>query len=181
MTTRHVLTGLLALLISSGGATLAAQEMPFEKRTANTLTAAPGVPSPPASLNDLAWFAGRWTGSGLGGTCEETWSAPAGGAILGTFRLIRDGRAVFYEILTFTEHEGSLLLKLKHFNPDLTGWEEKNDTVSFRLLKATSDTFYFDGLTFRRDGADELEIFLALRDRKTGAVREERFAMTRAH
>ena len=179
MTTRHLLTGLLAFLVSGGGATLAAQETPLEKRTPNTLTAPPGVPSPPATLNDIAWIEGHWTGAGLGGTCEETWTAPAGGAILGNFRLIREGKTVFYEILTFIEHDGSLLLRLKHFNPDLTGWEEKNDTVSFRLLRATPDTMYFDGLTFKRAGADKLEIFLAIRNRNDGSIREEAFQMSR--
>jgi Domain of unknown function (DUF6265) len=127
----------------------------------------------------MRWFAGHWSGAGLGGTCEEAWSQPAGGAMMGMFRLLKEGNVVFYEFLTLVEHEGSLLLKLKHFNPDLTGWEEKADSVKFRLLRSEPDAVYFDGLTFKRVGHDKLEIFLALRDRKTGAVREEKFEMDR--
>jgi hypothetical protein len=174
MTTRYLLAAWLIL----GGTTGAAQEA-FQNRTANTLTAPASVPSPPAALSDISWFAGRWTGTGLGGRCEEMWTGPEGGSILGTFRLIRDGQVVFYEILTFQEQAGSLVLKLKHFNADLTGWEEKNDMVSFRLLKMERGAVYFDGLTFKRSG-DSLEIFLAIRNRADGTVREERFAMTRA-
>jgi hypothetical protein len=127
----------------------------------------------------MAWFAGRWTGTGLGGVTEETWSEPAAGAMMGMFRLVKDEKVVFYEFLTLVEHEGSLLLKLKHFNPDLTGWEEKAEFVSFRLLEVASDSVYFGGLTFRREGPDRVTVFLALKDRGTGNVREEAFPMGR--
>ena len=155
------------------------QESRFPNRTPNTLMAPAELPSPPATLQDMTWFAGAWTGAGLGGICEEAWSQPAGGAMMGMFRLVKEGKVVFYEFLTLVELEGSLLLKLKHFNPDLTGWEEKADFVKFRLLKMEPGAVYFQGLTFKRVGANKLEIFLAIRDRKDGTVREEKFEMTR--
>src|SRR5687768_8740792 len=111
----------VAIAILAGGSAAAAQESPLQQRTPNTLMAAADVPSPPATLQDMAWFTGRWTGNGLGGETEESWSAPAGGAMMGMFRLVKDGKVVFYEFLTLVEREGSLVLKLKHFNPDLTG------------------------------------------------------------
>jgi hypothetical protein len=119
----------------------------------------------------------------LGGVTEESWSAPAAGAMMGMFRVVKpgsDGREQvgFYEFLTFVEQDGTLALKLKHFNPDLTGWEEKAGMVTFRLARVTPDTIYFDGLTFRREGRDRMTIFLALRD-GTGTVREEVFRYTR--
>jgi hypothetical protein len=95
------------------------------------------------------------------------------------FRLVRDEKVVFYEFLTLVEQGGSLVFKLKHFNPDLTGWEEKAEFVSFRLLEMTPDAARFAGLTFRRAGADRLEVFLAVRNRADGTVREERFEMVR--
>jgi len=176
MATRHILA---ACIVLCGAASVAAQDSALQQRTPSTFTAPAEVPSPPATLQDMAWFAGKWTGSGLGGTCEETWSAPEAGAMMGMFRFVKDGRVVFYEFLTLVEHEGSLLLKLKHFNPDLTGWEEKADFVSFRLLKVVPDAMHFAGLTFKRVGTDRVEIFLAIRDRVTGSVREEKFVMTR--
>ena len=172
---------LLAFWILGVTSSAAAQGGPFHNRTPNTITAAAEVPSPPATLKELAWLAGRWTGPGLGGVCEETWSEPAGGAMLGMFRLLRDGKPVFYELLTFVEQGGSLLLRLKHFNPDLTGWEEKADSISFRLLKLAPDTLHFDGLTFKRVGDDLLEVFLAIRNRTDNSVREERFEMRRVN
>jgi len=171
----------LQALVVLGCATAAvAQESPFQHRTPNTLTAASAaVPSPAATLQEMMWLAGRWTGTGLGGVTEETWSAPASGAMMGMFRLVKDEKVVFYEFLTLVEHEGSLRLKLKHFNPDLTGWEEKADFVTFRLLKITPTEAFFDGLTFRLESPDRLQIFLALRNRTDGTVREETFVQSR--
>ena len=167
------------IAIATIAAPQAGQTAAPRPHTANTLTAPDDFRSPPATLKDMAWFAGAWTGTGLGGVTDELWSPPAGGAMMGMFRLVRGGQVVFYEFLTLVEREGSLALKLKHFNPDLTGWEERTDFVTFRLLKIAPDAVFFNGLTFRRQGDDAVEIFLALRDSKTGTVSEERFAMTR--
>lgn len=178
MATRHIV---LAFGILGCAASAIAQDAPFTQRTPNTLRASAEHPSPRATLQDMAWFVGQWSGTGLGGVCDEAWSRPASGAMMGMFRLVKDGKVVFYEFLTLVEHEGSLLLKLKHFNPDLTGWEEKADSVKFRLLKLAPDTAHFEGLTFKRVGGDTLEIFLAIRDRTDGSVREEKFVMSRVN
>jgi hypothetical protein len=98
--------------------------------------------------------------------------------MMGMFRLRKGEAIVFYEFLTLVERDGTVVLKLKHFNPDLTGWEEKTGMVTFRLLKLTPDEASFGGLTFRRMGSDRMQIFLALRD-KDGNVREEAFAYDR--
>jgi hypothetical protein len=176
MSTRHIP---LVILVLACAFPAAAQEARFQNRTPNTLTGSAELPSPRATLQDMTWFAGHWTGAGLGGMCEEMWSEPAAGAMMGMFRLVKEGKVVFYEFLTLVEHEGSLLLKLKHFNPDLSGWEEKADFVKFRLLKVEPEAAYFEGLTFKRIGRDKLDIFLALRNRTDGVVREEKFEMNR--
>ena len=165
------LTTLIAALMVAAAATAGAQ-------TANTIPAPADAPGPRATLADIAWLTGRWVGAGLGGVSEETWSAPASGAMMGMYRLVVDGKVSFYEFMNMVEENGSLVLKLKHFNPDLTGWEEKDRFVSFRLAKLTATEAWFGGLTFRRLGDDRLQIFLAIRDR-SGAVREEEFRMER--
>jgi hypothetical protein len=146
----------------------------------NTIRLAEGAPRPPGSVGQLAWLTGRWQGHGLGGSVEEAWSDPAGGSMVGYFRLVKDGKPVFYEIMTIMEVEGSLELRLKHLNPDMTGWEEKADFVTFRLARMDADAVFFNGLTFRRAGPDRLEIYLALRTRTDGSVREETFTLTRS-
>ena len=154
-----------------------AQEQPTQ--TPNTVRLAAGAPRPKAQITDLAWLAGRWEGEGLGGTMDEVWSDPAGGAMVGYFRLLRDGKPVFYEIMTLLESEGSVEMRLKHLNPDMTAWEEKNAYVTFRLVRQDETGAYFEGLTFRRVGADRIEGYIALRDRSTGTVREEKLTYRR--
>ena len=154
-------------------------------RTANTIGLPADAPRPKATLAAVSWLAGgAWRGEGMGGVAEEQWSAPAGGQMMGMFRLLKPGaggnEAVsFYEFLTLVEQDGSLVMKLKHFNADLTGWEEKDKFVTFRLARVTPDAVYFDGLTFRREAPDRLSIFLALRDSATGTVSEATFKLTR--
>lgn len=167
----------LLLVGTMGGAQEATAPAQAQGSTPNTLRLAEGDPRPPARVADLSWLAGRWIGEGLGGQSEEAWSEPAAGAMVGYFRLVRDGKPVFYEIMTLLESEGSVELRLKHVNPDMTGWEEKNDFVTFKLVKLNGTTAHFSGLTFRRSG-EALEIFLALRS--GGTVREEKFTMRRA-
>lgn len=136
--------------------------------------------SPPATLEAAAWLAGHWVGEGLGGVSEEIWSPPAGGAMMGAYRLLSDGKPVFYEFLLLVEENGSLILKLKHFHPDLTGWEEKRDFVDFPLVAVEPGAVHFDGLSFARHADGTLGIYLLLRDRASGAEREETFRLRRA-
>lgn len=174
----HRLAAVVMVLASMPGMA-AAQGTEQQGRTPNTVRLAPGAPGPAARVADLRWLAGTWEGEGLGGSVDEVWSEPAGGAMVGYFRLVRDGKPVFYEIMTLIETAGSVEMRLKHVNPDMTGWEEKSDFVTFRLVRQDEGGLYFEGLTFRRDGADRIEMFLALRDRATGTFREEKFVYRR--
>jgi hypothetical protein len=146
--------------------------------TEHTVRLAPDAKPQVATVEEMAWLAGRWTGPGLGGDTEEAWAPPMAGEMLGTFRLVRDGKPVFYEFCRFSVTERGLVLQLKHFNPDMKGWEEKDKFVEFRYVKTDGKSVYFEGLTFQREGENRLEIFLALRG-SDGKVREESFVMTR--
>lgn len=135
-------------------------------------------PSPPAKIEVMAWLSGRWEGDGLGGFNEEIWSTPRDGVMIGMFRHLKQDRTLFYEFLMFVEERGSVVLKLKHFNPDFSGWEEKEKFVDFPLVTVEEGAVHFDGLSFVRESADALRIYLLLRD-KAGQVREEVFRMRR--
>ena len=113
---------------------------------------APGQASPPAKIADFAWLEGTWIGTGLGGQTEEHYSAPLGDAIVGTFRFVKDGKPVFYELVTVVEEGGSVLIRLKHFHPNLVGWEEKDKTIEFKLVAVEGTAAYFDGQTLKREG-----------------------------
>jgi hypothetical protein len=160
-------------------ASTTAQEAGPQPPPRHTFKLEPGAPRPPARISDVAWLAGSWTGEFLGGTIDEVWSEPSGGAMVGFFRLVKDGKPVFYEIITLLESEGSVEMRLKHVNPDMTGWEEKKDFVTFRLVRQDATGAYFEGLTFKRVGTDAIEGYIALRDRATGKVTEEKLTYRR--
>jgi hypothetical protein len=148
-----------------------------EREIANTLPAPAESVGPPATLEAMRWLVGHWKGTGLGGVSEEIWSEPAGGVMMGMYRLVVNGKPSFYEFIHLAEENESLVMKLKHFNADLTAWEEKERFVTFPLVKLGANEAYFSGLTIRRS-VDRLQLFLALRDRE-GKVREEEFRMER--
>lgn len=121
-----------------------------------------GADPAPAQIEDLAWLAGYWRGTGLGGDCEELWSEPLAGRMLGSFALVREGKLVFSEAMTLVEEDGSVVLKIRHYDADFVGWEDKDDYVRFRLVKTGKNEAWFSGLTFRKTDADKLQIFLVL-------------------
>ncbi len=91
-------------------------------------------------------------------------------------RLIKDGKPVFYELLTVVEEYGSLMLRLKHFNADLTGWEEKGKTIGFPLVALKKGAMHFDGMSFHPK-SDSLIVYLAI-SQKDGSVSEQKFLYT---
>lgn len=118
------------------------------------------VGPPEATLNDVAWVEGHWKGEAFGGITEEIWSPPFGGAMMCVFRLVMNEKISFYEICTITEENKTLLLRLKHFHSNLTGWEEKDETVDFKLVKITPRKVFFDGFTFERINENEINIYV---------------------
>ena len=122
-------------------------------------TVEPRVADP---LEELAWLAGHWVGEGLNGWNETLWSPPRSGSMMGVYRHIRDGRVVFYEFITISVRGDTVVKALKHFHPDMTGWEEPTESVRFPLLRADRDEIVFDGLTYRRHGADRMEVTVLL-------------------
>jgi hypothetical protein len=108
-----------------------------------------GAVSPPATIDDIAWLAGHWKGTGLGGMAEDVISPPADGQMMGMFRHLKaDGSINFYEFYLFSEKGGSLTQRLKHFSLPLSSWEEKDEYVEFPLVEITEKAAYFDGLTY---------------------------------
>ena len=119
-----------------------------------------GESSPPAKIEDVSWIAGHWRGDALGGVAEEIWSKPAGGAMMASFRLVKDEKVVFYELITLLEENNTLILRLKHFNSDLTGWEEKAESVEFKLVEVKKSSVLFEGFTIEKEGPDKLNMYV---------------------
>jgi hypothetical protein len=148
-----------------------------EPYTEHTFRLATGEPAPAATLEDVDWLVGDWVGTAFGQTFEEVWNPPSAGSMVGLFKLIGNEGVQFYELLLLTVDAGTLSLKVKHFNPDFTAWEEKGDFVDFRLVKLEPDAVHFSGLSFyRRDdgGFDGYIVF-----RSDSGIREEKLIYTR--
>ena len=108
----------------------------------------------------LEWLVGHWQGDGFGGTSEEIWSPARDGVMMGMFRHHKaDGSLNFYEFMTI-DSDG---LKLKHFNPDMTGWEEKDDYLTFRFDEQMPGKIVFKGLSFERVDDDAMRISLKMK------------------
>lgn len=149
-----------------------------EKQTEHTLKLSANQQSPPATIADMSWMVGSWTGNALGGVTEEAWATPSSGSMVGMFRLTQKGKPVFYELTTLTEEGGSLIMRLKHFNPNMTGWEEKDKTVDFKFVGKKDGLIHFEGMAFRPEGKDAFTVYVAIKGRD-GNIREEAFPYKR--
>ena len=125
------------------------------------VSAAPiaGQSSPaPVTIDQLDWLVGHWEGDAFGGVCEEVWSPASGGTMVATFKLTVDGAVQFYELMTLVPDSAGPQMRLKHFNADLTGWEEKGEVVEFRFESASEKKAKWGGLTYERIAEDSLRI-----------------------
>ncbi|MCL1036968.1 DUF6265 family protein [Shewanella submarina] len=129
--------------------------------TPNLVYLKPGQSSPAADLRAVAWLAGHWQGTALGGDVEEVWSPPLGDSMMGAFKLTKQGKTQFYELETIVQEEGSLVFRLKHFGPQLVGWEAKEQSVAYPLVRVTDNRVYFSGLTLERHDDQRISVYVA--------------------
>lgn len=117
-----------------------------------------------ASFEDLKWMVGNWEGEAFGGNFEEVWSPATAGSMCGTFKLMNNNGVSFYEIMTITLSPAGPNLRLKHFNADLTGWEEKDEVIEFPFVKCKPNEIEFDGLIYRKTSEETMQIILKTKD-----------------
>ena len=68
----------------------------------------------------------------------------------------------FYELMRIQENAGTLLLQIRHFNKDFTGWETQNESENFALVKLDKDHIFFDGLTFEKISDSEMNVYVVV-------------------
>lgn len=149
----------IALMISA----LAAAAWSAEPRTEHTYQLAPDETRPAATLDDASWLVGSWSGTAFGGNFEAVWNPPSAGTMIGLFKLFGDDGVSFYEILLLSVEEGTLSLKVKHFDPDFSAWEDKQDYHNFRLVKKEKDALHFGGISFYKRGDDAIDGYIVMR------------------
>lgn len=124
-------------------------------------------------ITDYDWLVGHWEGNGFGGVSEEIWAPAVDGTMMGMFRHMNDGKLVFYEFILLDE-EG---MRLKHFHPDIKGWETKDDFVQFQMVEFSENMLVMKGLTIEKKSESNIEIRLKMRRNET--VETEVFSMHR--
>jgi hypothetical protein len=100
----------------------------------------PEAPKPTAAkakLDDLTFLSGHNRGEMEGGIIDEHWSEVGGDSMIGMFRYIKGGKVQMYEFLAIEQTASGPVLRLKHFNPGLVGWEEKAQVYSYPLISWT--------------------------------------------
>ena len=106
--------------------------------TLSVLAVSPRAQSSPlvrASISQIAWLAGAWTGGVGPVTLEERWTAAAGGAMLAVSRTIKGDRMVAFEFLRIVERDGTLFYIAQ---PD------GRPPTEFRLSAITADSATFE-------------------------------------
>jgi len=64
------------------------------------------------------------------------------------------------------EEEGSLAMRVKHFNADFSAWEEKADYVKFPLVKIEKNAIHFAGFSLYRKSDDHLDAYLLIKEKE---------------
>jgi len=147
----------LVLCVAAGAAAAQTQ------RTAHTYALDNPDERPAATFDDVAWLVGSWEGEAFGGHFEEVWNPPSAGSMVGMFKTLDDDTVGFYELLLLVAEQGSLSLKVKHFSRDFVAWEDKEDFVDFRFIRADADAIHFSGISFYRISDDEMHGYVAMR------------------
>ena len=138
-----------------------------------------------ATVNDLAWLAGRWVGERGQDQVEEHWSGVAGQSLMGMFRWLHEGQVRFYELLVVEPEVEGVVLRIKHFDPGLKGWEEKNEVVEFDLVQLTGQEAVFLKrlgdeplwMLYRREGEDELVTYFEKEGQEVEPVTVFRYSL----
>jgi hypothetical protein len=107
-----------------------------------SISATEAAPKADFTLKDVAWFAGHWRTQSSSLLQEEFWSDAAGKAMVGTFRLVSNGKPVVYEFLLIEEQSDGVWMLLRHFN---VGMKEREQLpVKCKLVKATAEEAVFE-------------------------------------
>ena len=80
------------------------------KRSTETIADPPAVtPQAPATLAQLEWLGGTWTGTDKATTVEERWTPASGGSMLAVARTMTNGVMGSFEFLCIVERNGTLV------------------------------------------------------------------------
>jgi hypothetical protein len=119
-----------------------------------------------ATLDDVSFMSGHWTGGEGGDLSEEVWTAPEGDSMMGMWRYVAGGKVRIFELLALTAEGPNVVLRIRHFDPKFVGREEKDRAVALPLVAKGPAEAVFEGpeygvqgtvrLTYRRGEGETL-------------------------
>jgi hypothetical protein len=116
----------------------------------------------PATVEDFAWMAGRWTGMAGAASIENVCSAPARGQMMCMFRSSNDQKVLSLEFISLIQTPGGIEEHIRFLLPDLTDDDPKSVTLKVESHTAGKTVFVNpDGnmpkrTTLTRNGPDEM-------------------------
>ena len=100
-------------------------------------------PSPAFTMKNVAWFVGQWRSPASDKMLsEEHWSEPAGGAMIGMFRLVNGEKPVVYEFLLIEESADGVYMRLRHFKTAMA--EVEKEPIRLKLIRASASEAVFE-------------------------------------
>lgn len=115
--------------------------------------------TPAASVADLAWMTGTWSGPvGGGNVLEENWTMPKAGSIQSLVRMTGPNGTSMVELIVIEEEEGTLRLRLQQWDPGMKPRTEGPSVMTLAELGENTVAFQaeegamFDKLRYTRDG-----------------------------
>lgn len=144
------------------------------------------APPAAATIEQVAFIAGQWTGTLGDRHIEQHWMAPHGTSMVAAYRNVQGTEPKLYELLAIEQEGAGLVLRIKHFGPGagLAGRQPQGESIDHRLVKVEGQTAVFEGtganpnrVIFTRTRADALDIVVErMRD---GQLQRTVFAYTR--
>lgn len=132
------------------------------------------APAAKATVQQVAFIAGQWTGTLGDRHIEQHWMTPVGTSMVAVYRNVQGADPKLYELLAIEQEGEGLVLRIKHFAPGagLAGRQPQGESVNHRLVKVDEHTAVFEGtgenparVTFIRKSPTALDIIVArLRD-----------------
>jgi hypothetical protein len=111
---------------------------------------------------------GIWVGGHGEDRFQEYWSDEGGRTLVGMFRWVHEDSVRFYELMVIEPEKDGLVLRVKHFDPGLKGWEAKDESVDLDLvaIRGKEAIFLMRGrdplkwLVYRREGEEMRAFFV---------------------
>jgi hypothetical protein len=109
-------------------------------------------------LQACAWLAGEWVELDEGGRTEERWTPPSANSMVGTCRMIRNGKVGMYEFMLIEQTGDDVELRIRHYRWNMADIDK--EPLVWKLVKSGEKELIFENpsrervrrIEYRRDG-----------------------------